>query len=248
MPVAPPVELSVPVNFSGVEVLATTTTRSRPTGASPQQGQAVLGLRVREESARVYLGDSETNVPMQLEAETTPPGGPTGYDSTSEVWLDHAYLGDGWWYMPREAVEVTVNGDTQLLGRLDREGIEWDDNNRFRPTSDVDERDTRDESIPLDWTYHHWKGVPVQTGEPATVEVVPTDHDTWLARLILFDQAIGVVAYCNDAQAVAHWRSRARNEWSLAGIALWSLGQEDVRLWDTLAGGELAADTKILNE
>lgn len=231
-------------------VLASTTTSSRPVGQPPQQGQAVLALRVREGSARAYVGDSETSIPLQLEADTTPPGGPTGYYAGAEVALDHVYLGDAWWFMPREAVQVSAGGETRLLGRIEREGVEWDDYNRFRPTSDVEELDTRVDSagIPLDWTFHHWQGVPVATGEAADLTVVPVDHDLWLARLILFDRAVGVVAYCNDAQAVAHWRARATKEWGLQGIALWSLGQEDVRLWDTLAGGELPAETKRLDE
>lgn len=234
--------------MQGGEVLATTWDRQRPIGTEPQRGQAVLALRIREGSARAYVSDSESDVPVALEVDTSPPGGPAGFEASAEVWLDHIYLGDGWWYMPREAVEVTIGGETRLLGRLDRTGIEWDNSNRFRPTSDVDEPETRDDSILLDWTYHHWQGAPIQTGQPATVQAVPVDHDLWLARLTLFDRAVGVVAWCNDAQAVAHWRSRARHDWNLAGIALWSLGQEDVRLWETIAGGELPAETKRLDE
>ncbi|MBO0596598.1 hypothetical protein I2485_06875 [Nesterenkonia sp. E16_7] len=232
----------------GSTVLDTTWVPARATGAAPQSAQAVLALRVRDGSARVYLSAAETSIPLVLEAETTPPGGPTGYDAGTEVWLDHIYLGDGWWYQPREAFEVTIGGETELMGRIDREGVEWDDSNRFRPTSDVDEPDTREEATALDWVYEHWQGIPITAGEETAMRVTPVDHDTWLGRLIIFDREVGIIAYCNDGQAVAHWRARADHDWGLQGIALWSLGQEDVRLWDTLEGGELSGATKRLEE
>jgi len=235
-------------------VLETAQVASRGVGLTAQAGQAVLGLRVRENSARVYFAVSEEGrTPNVIEVtDTTPPGGPTGYDATATVWLDHCYLGDGWWYMPREAVEVTVNGSSQLMGRYQREDVTWDDSNRFRPDDDIDEWETRadqwTEYSVLDWGYEHWVGVPLELGEQADMQVVPTDHDVWWGRIIAFDQDGGIIAYCNDAQAVVHWRSRAEHDWGLAGVAAWSLGQEDVRMWDYFAAGEFPAENKRLDE
>ena len=225
-------------------------------GLEPQQGQVVLGLRVRQQSARVYYSRSlEGTIPTVIEETgTSPPGGPTGYDATATVWIDHTYLGDGWWYQPREAVEVIISNTSRTLGRTIREGVEWDhDTNMFRPEDDVDEPETHDpdqwtEYSTLDWGYEHWQDAPLELGEQRTVTIVPTDHDVWWGRIVAFDQAGGFIAYCNDVQAVAHWRSRAEHDWNLGGIAMWSMGQEDVRLWETLAGGEFPTETKILNE
>ncbi|WP_237090045.1 hypothetical protein [Nesterenkonia sp. PF2B19] len=172
------------------------------------------------------------------------------YDTTGQVWLDHSYLGDGWWYQPREAFEVEVNGSTELFGRLPREGVEWDDRNRFRPLEDVDEPETRagqEASISQDWVYEHWQGFPIATGEDTEVVVRPTDHDVWIGRLMVIDRDGASLVYFSDAQTIVRWRGRADHDWGLAGIALWTIGQEDVRLWEQLEGGGLPAETKRLN-
>ncbi|MHC6175479.1 glycosyl hydrolase family 18 protein [Glutamicibacter sp. X7] len=231
----------------GSTVLASKNVGGQIVGGAPQVGRCVLALRVREGSARVYFSNAETSVPLQLEAQTTPPGGPTGYNSTGTAWIDHVYLGDAWWYMPREAIEVEINGQTRVLGRIERTGVTWDAKNRFRPTTDVDERATRTTGIALDWVYAHWKDVPVLPDNDVTVRVRPLDHDLWLGRIHLLDRDGASIVYMTDATTITHWLSRARLDWGLQGIAMWSLGQEDVRAWSAIAGGELTPDTKRLD-
>ncbi|MCT1607148.1 glycosyl hydrolase family 18 protein [Nesterenkonia massiliensis] len=215
----------------------------------------VLALRVRENSARVYFSNAETQVPMVLEITgITPTGGPTGYSTNVPAWIDHTYLGHGWWYQPREAVEVTLDGQTRVMGRIPRHGVTWHPTlNMFRPDDDVNEPETHDpdhwrDYSRLDWTYLHWRDAPFQLGRDQQLRIIPLDHDVWWGRIIAFDYEGGFIAYCNDAQSVAHWRARAENDWNLAGIAMWSLGQEDVRLWEILHGGELPPDTKRLDQ
>lgn len=234
-------------------VAESTYVRARAATTTPQASQIVLGLRVRESSARVHFGISEEGrLPNVLESlSSSTPGGPVGYDSTARMHLDHLYLGDGWWYQPREAVEVTVGGESWTAGRISREGVSWS-GGMFKPDDDVDEWDTHapdqwQEYSLQDWGFEHWVGAPFALDSERSVQIVPVDHDAWLGRVFLFDRAGGFIAYCNDAQAVAHWRGRAEHDWNLAGVAMWSLGQEDVRLWDTIGGGELAAETKILD-
>ena len=163
------------------------------------------------------------------------------------MWVDHLYLGDGWWYQPREAVEVELNGRRQLLGRVPRTGIRWDNANRFRPLADVDEHETRTAEISLDWDYDHWQDVPLEPGAETFLTVRPTDHDVWLGRLMVVDRDGATMAYFSDTDTLTYWRGRASHDWDLQGIALWSLGQEDVRFWETLEGGELPPETKRLN-
>lgn len=232
----------------GGEVLAEKSVASRPVGAAAQDGRTVLALRVREGSARAYYSTAETSIPLQLEVKTTPPGGLTGYSATGQVWIDHTYLGDGWWYQPREAVEVKVGGKSKTLGRIARTGITWDKKNRFKPTADVDERETREDGISLDWTYEHWADAPVTTGRTSEVVVRPLDHDAWLGRLMLLDRDGASIVYFTDATTITHWRWRAAHDWNLQGIALWSLGQEDVRMWEAFEAGQLPPETKRLDE
>lgn len=232
----------------GNTVLETANVGAQQVGAAAQVGRCVLALRVRENSARVYFSNAETSIPLVLEAKTTPPGGPTSYTATGTVWIDHTYLGDGWWYMPREAIEVTVNGQTKVLGRIERTGVTWNDKNQFRPDTDVEESETRQTGIALDWVYAHWKDIPVHTGQAANVKVRLLDHDLWLGRLMLLDRDGASIVYFTDATTVTHWRGRASLDWGLQGIAMWSLGQEDVRVWEALEGGELPLETKRLDE
>jgi spore germination protein YaaH len=53
------------------------------------------------------------------------------------------------------------------------------------------------------------------------------------------------IGYYSDAEYLARRRDDAHYRWGLPGIALWALGQEDTRLWERLAGGELPADTAV---
>lgn len=231
----------------GSTVLASTTVPARPVGAAPQVGRTVLALRVREGSARVYYSEAETGIPLLLEAETTPPGGPTEYTSTSSVWIDHTYLGDGWWYQPREALEVSVGSSTEIIGRIERTGVTWDSKNRFKPNTDIDERATRETRISPDWEFLNWKDIPIPDGTTATVSVRLLDHDMWLGRMMLGDRDGFSIVYYSDAETIAHWRDRANFDFGLQGIAMWSLGQEDMRMWETFAGGELPPETKRLD-
>lgn len=232
----------------GSTILGQTSVVSRPVGAAAQAGRAVLGLRVREGSARVYFGVSETRLDRVLEASVAPEfDGRSDIWATGTAWLDHLYLGDGWWYQPREAVELTLNGRTEVVGRFPRSGIEWDSAHRFRPLADVDEDETRTGEVSQDWVYHHWRQIPLALDRPATLRVRVLDHDVWLGRVLVCDSDGSSMVYFSDAETLVHWRGVAENDWGLRGVALWSLGQEDVRTWELMQGAELPPETKRLD-
>lgn len=234
--------------MQGAAVLAEQWLDPRVVGAAAGSGRQSMALRVREGSARVYFGSSDSNMFRLLQADVSPAfDGVVQLDASAAVWVDHLYLGDGWWYQPREAVEVELNGRRQLLGRVPRTGIRWDNANRFRPLADVDEHETRTAEISLDWDYDHWQDVPLEPGAETFLTVRPTDHDVWLGRLMVVDRDGATMAYFSDTDTLTYWRGRASHDWDLQGIALWSLGQEDVRFWETLEGGELPPETKRLN-
>ena len=232
----------------GSTVLQEVAVASRPVGGAPGTGRFHLALRVREGSARVYYALSDTSdLPLVIHAAVAPTGGVAAIVSEAGVWLDRVYVGDGWWYQPREAVQVDVGFETKVLGRFPRTGVTWDSRNRFRPTADVDEWETRTASPGLDWVYEHWVDVPMQADVDARVQVRAIDHDVWVGRLFAVDRDGASIAYWSDADTIAHWRDRAAYDYGVSGIALWTLGQEDIRLWDRLAEGRLPAETKILN-
>lgn len=228
----------------------------RAAGAAPQEQRFVLGLRVRENSARAYFGlTEEGRIPTILSASGQAfPGGVTQFNTGlgAEVWLDHLYLGDGWWYMPRERVTVQIDApgvtEQMELGGIARTGVTWrDDGAQFRPDTDVDEHETRTASISRDWAFHHWNPSPLVSDVAHSVTVIPTDIDVWVGRLVACDADYARIIYVHDPQGVLHWRAAAAFEFGFAGVAMWSLGQEDVRLWDLMKGGLLPPETKRLN-
>ncbi|WP_417556252.1 glycosyl hydrolase family 18 protein [Microbacterium sp.] len=234
--------------WRGTSLLASTTVTARPVGQAAGSGRFALGLRVRENSAKVYYGLSEnTALPRVLNVATTPLDGTAGIVADATFWVDHVYLGDGWWYQPREAVQAQIGSEVRTLGRFPRTGITWDAKNRFRPDTDVDEPDTRTGGPALDWVYEHWVDAPLRPDVAAKARIHTIDHDVWVGRVFAVDRDGASIVYWSDAETVARWRDRAQNDWGLSGIALWTLGQEDVRTWERLAGGELPPGTKRLN-
>ncbi|QPE04139.1 hypothetical protein IT882_13155 [Microbacterium schleiferi] len=221
----------------GATIIASGWATARPVDAAAGTGRFVLGLRVRENTARVYFALYDTSeLPLVLSAAVTPSGGTAAVVSQSGLWVDRVYVGDGWWYQPREAVEVSVGGSSALLGRVPRSDVTWDAANRFRPNADVDEWETRSDGYSLDWAHEHWVDAPLSADVPAAVRVTATDHDVWFGRVLAVNRDGAVVAYWSDAETVAHWRDRALFDYGLQGLGLWTLGQEDMRTWDRLAG------------
>ena len=157
----------------------------------------------------------------------------------------HLRLGDGWWYQPREAVEVTIDGQTWTLGRIPRTGIQWDGHNRFRPIADVEERETRIETISADWTFLHIAPAPIATDKTSQVMVRPIDVDCWLGRIFACDAEGARILFYADAEYLARWADTANHDYGLDGIAIWALGQEDVRFWERIAAAELPLDASI---
>ena len=234
----------------GQTVVGTARVPARPVGVSAGDGRFVLAVRVRESSVRVYWAANENFPPtVYIKASGTPAGGTVGIVTTATAWIDHVYVGDGWWYHPREAVKLRIGGQERELGRFKRSGITWDANGRFRPNADVDEPETRidERSISLDWMYDHWVDAPVIADAPTTVEVIASEHDVWVGRVMLVDRDGSYIVYWSDAETIVFWRDRARLDFGLAGIALWSLGQEDIRVWDRLAAGELTSTTRRID-
>jgi spore germination protein YaaH len=55
-----------------------------------------------------------------------------------------------------------------------------------------------------------------------------------MSRMFLGDADGFGIMYYQDVDSIVHWSNEAAYHWGVRGIALWSLGQEDLRLWDAL--------------
>ena len=42
------------------------------------------------------------------------------------------------------------------------------------------------------------------------------------------------ILYYQDVDSLVYWANEAAYRWGLRGIAIWSLGQEDMRLWEVM--------------
>lgn len=169
--------------------IATATAPALGTSTVPGRALAVVGLRIRDGHARAYAARSETSVPLRLQA-TVPAGdghGTAGAWASDDAWFDHLRLGDGWWYQPREAVEIEIDSQTWTVGRIRRTGVVWDAAGRFRPITDVEESSTRTQAISLDWPYGHITPSPLATTKTSIVTVRPIDVDVWLGRIFACD-------------------------------------------------------------
>lgn len=226
----------------GGTTVASTTVAAPGISTTPGSGRGVVGLRVRGTHVRAYASLSENSVPLRLEADVSAGAitGTVGVWASAAAWFDHVKVGDGWWYQPQEAVTVEMDGWSWTVGRIARTGVTWDAAGRFRPNSDVEESATRSRTIGLDWDYDHVRDYPVAVGQARTVTIRPLDPGVWLGRVLLGDSnGFGVLHY-SDADYLAWLADRATHDYGLQGIAIWTLGQEDVRTWERLAGARLA--------
>ena len=56
-----------------------------------------------------------------------------------------------------------------------------------------------------------------------------------IAELLRLGDADGfLILYYQDLDSLVYWANEAAYRWKLRGIAIWSLGQEDMRVWEAL--------------
>lgn len=144
--------------------------------------------------------------------------------------------GDAWAYEPYECFDVVYpDGNRTSFGRIARSGVTWDEEFQiFSVNSDVDEGSTRSEDISLDYDFFHSHLLELSCGNDYTAKVIPRDINVWTARLFLGDADGFSILYYQDVDSLVYWANEAAYRWGLRGIAIWSLGQEDMRLWEVM--------------
>ena len=193
----------------------------------------LIEMRKRGNRVRVYSGNSNT---LRFSATVSATSGYCGIQSDNEIKCELLRLGDAWTYEPYEALDVTLpDGSTEQYGRISRSGVTWDSEFEvFTLASDVEETATRSDDISMDYDFFHSKLMTIPCNADYTARVVSRDINVWVARLFLGDgDGFGIVFY-QDVDSLVYWANEAAYRWGLRGFALWSLGQEDLRLWDAL--------------
>ena len=88
--------------------------------------------------------------------------------------------------------------------------------------------------ISLDFDCFHSLLLEISGGKDYTAKVSPRYINVWTARLFLGDADGFSILYYQDVDSLVYWANEAAYRWGLRGIAIWSLGQEDMRLWEWL--------------
>ena len=127
------------------------------------------------------------------------------------------------------------DGTQTSFGRIERSNCTWDEEFQvFTLTSDVEEYSTRSEEISLDYEFYHSHMMPLECGNDYTAKIIPRDINIWISRLFLGDADGFSILYYQDVDSLIYWANQAAYRWKLRGMCMWSLGQEDMRVWEWL--------------
>ena len=127
------------------------------------------------------------------------------------------------------------NGNTVEFGRIPRTGVTSDNEFQvFKINNDVEEISTRNDDISMDYDFLNSQELPLIAGNDYTVKIKPKDINLWISRLFLGDADGFSILYYQDVDSLVYWANEAAYRWKLRGIAIWSLGQEDMRVWEAL--------------
>lgn len=222
--------------YQGTSLLGSySTTFSKTSDANLRTNPSMytIEMRIRGTSVRVYSGSSNT---LRFTANISATSGYAGFRSDNRAICQLLRLGDAWVYEPYERFDVTFAGGTvTTFGRIERSNTVWDNEFEvFTLTSDIEEYQTRSESISLDYEFYHSHVIDLTCGEDYIVKVEPKDINIWLSRLFLGDADGFSILYYQDVDSLIYWANEAAYRWKLKGIAIWSLGQEDMRLWEVM--------------
>ena len=190
-------------------------------------------MRIRGNKVRVYSGAAYT---LRFTATITAETGYVGFMAEKGVVCDLLRLGDAWYYEPYECFDITFpDGRQTTFGRCTRTGISWDNEfELFRVNSDVEEISTRSQDISMDYDFFHSHEMSLECGNDYEMKVVPHDLNVWLSRMYLGDADGFSIMYYSDVDSIVYWANEAAYTYGVSGIAIWSLGQEDMRLWDSM--------------
>lgn len=208
--------------------------RTRAADLRTNPSTYTIEMRIRGNTVRVYSGASYT---LRFTATVNGfSGGTAGYQSDNRTICELLRMGDAWTYEPYERFDVTYpDGTTTQYGRINRSNCTWDNEFQvFTLTSDVEEPSTRSEDISMDYEFYHSKMLDLTCGKDYTVTITPKDINIWISRLFLGDADGFSILYYQDVDSLVYWANQAAYRWGLRGIAIWSLGQEDLRLWEAL--------------
>ena len=212
------------------------TSFSKTSAANIRSNPSFYTLEIRKRGNQVRVYSSASNA-LRFTATCSDVTGYAGIRSDNKVHCQLLRLGDAWTYEPYERFDVLMpDGTFKTYGRLSRSNCSWDDEFQvFTLTADLEESATRSESISLDYDFFHSDMMPsIQCGKDYSVTIIPRDINIWISRIFLGDGDGFSILYYQDVDSLVYWANEAAYRWKLRGMCMWSLGQEDLRLWEWL--------------
>lgn len=191
-------------------------------------------MRIRGNKIRVYSGSAYTyRFTAYAEGYT---GGYAGLQAEQRTICELLRIGDAWTYEPYERFDVIFpDGSKKIYGRVNRKKVYWDTHFQvFRVLADIEESETREEAISMDYDFVHSDIMKMDCGSDYTITIRPVDINVWISRLFLGDADGFSILYYQDVDSLVYWSNQAAYKWQLRGMAVWSLGQEDMRVWESL--------------
>lgn len=156
---------------------------------------------------------------------------------------------DKWDLMEKFTVEATVKGQkySNTFGKISRSKYTIDPNFGYLNYSGINELETRDslptnptdpdteyvrEDVSLDYEFFI-TDIPGVEGA-VDIKVIFDDPGIWYGYLYIVDRVGGSITWVGDSHSFLDTLNRASNEVGAKGIGMWTMGQEEPRVFDTI--------------
>ncbi len=179
-----------------------------------------------------YLGYSEKQVFGGALSLTRSAGGACGvhaWDTKTNVYKLSISSTDKWELM--EKFEVEIDGTVYPFGQIDRPGYTYDEWG-FLNYAGINELNTRTDptSVAKDYKFNI-ATIPGFQGAK-TIKLRLLDPGLWWANVYVGDAEGCSITYAGDAETFLNLMNIATNDYGAKGIGLWTMGQEDPKLFE----------------
>lgn len=216
----------------------TTLLKSQYTSSLAVDDWHTIRMRIRGTEVALFYGDTK-QFTHTLAAD--PGAGAFGVKSDVQIKTDHIKGGDAYWYYPQEAFDLTYpDGTTETIGRIPRTDVTWNKYEYFKVSSgeEVDKRQKGSDGmytrITKDWDYIHSKVFTLNGPGDYPISLKSRDIGVWLAKNFLGDADGFSLLVFPDYTTIKGLGDLAAYEFGINGIGMWTIGQEDLMLWNRL--------------
>lgn len=197
-----------------------------------------IALRVINKIVKVYTGTNKV-LSIFTELDVSTPSD-TGFKS-DEAEFSLCRIGSGRWYEPYECYEIIIGEESRTVGRIER-NVNWDyDLGVFEVADGKEVEELTSEKISADYDFQCLGRIKELNGkeyEEIDITYKPLDINIRNLRTYIGDGDGFGIMYYNDADSLQYWYNKAIYDYKIRGTCMWSLGQEDCRVWSRIGKKE----------